>query len=107
MFNEIQGLLQSVTGGDTDPQAVASAADDHVSDMDSGELSDHLQTAADNARQNGNEDTAQEIEGMISSGQANPDELKSMAVNYIRQNPQVLEHFAPPFVQGILGKLGG
>jgi len=107
MFNEIEGMLSSAMGGGAaGPQAVGDAAEQHVSSMDGGELSDHLQTAADNARQTGDEGMAQQIEGMIARGQADPDALKSMAVDYIRNNPQVLRQFAPSFAQGILSKFG-
>ncbi len=106
MFNEIEGMVQSALGGNANPQAVGDAAGAHVATMDAGELSGHLQTAADNARQGGDEDVAQQIESMIARGQADPTALKTAAVDFIRNNPQVLQQFAPPFARGILSKLG-
>lgn len=107
MFNELEGMLQKATGGaGADPQAVAQAADQHVSGMDAGELTDHLQTAAGNLRQSGEPDLAQQIESMIEHKQADPEALKTAAVTLIRENPQIIARFAPPFAQGILGKLG-
>ncbi|MDQ2817110.1 MAG: hypothetical protein M3T49_02705 [Candidatus Eremiobacteraeota bacterium] len=104
-MNEFSGLLQRVTGGDADPQAVEQAATDHVSSMGSGELSDHMQTAADNARQNGQGDLAQQITGLVSQNGTNPQGLKDAAISLIKSNPQVLTHFAPPFAQGLLSRI--
>ncbi len=106
MFDGLEGMLQKVTGGNADPQAVGDAADQHVAGMDANDLTDHLQTAAGNLRQSGDEGLAQQIEGMIERKQADPEALKGAAVTFIRENPQVLARFAPSFAQGILSKIG-
>lgn len=105
MFN-IENLIGQFTGSNANPQAVEGAATEHLSEMDSGELAQHLQTAADNANQNGNNDVAGAISGLISQNQGNPQGLKDAAISYIKNNPQVLTHFAPPFAQGILSRIG-
>ena len=101
---DIQGMLKQVIGGGQDA-AVGQAVEDHVGAMDGGEVSDHLQTAADNAAANGQPDVAHEIGDLISQFQSDPQALKAGAISYVTSNPQVLEHFAPGFAQGILSKL--
>jgi len=101
---DIQGMIQQVTGGGN-VQQLEQAAEQHISSMAPQEVTQHLQTAASNAQQNGQDDVAQEIQGMIASKQVNPEGLKSAAVSYIRNNPQVLTHFAPSFAQGILNRV--
>lgn len=87
-----------------DPQALAQAASDHLSQIDSGQLSDHLQTAAQSLQQNGQGDLAQQLLGLAGSA-GNGGSVVSEVTSFISSNPQVLEHFAPDFAQGILGKL--
>ncbi len=105
MFN-LESILGNLTGGKADPQAVQEAASEHVSSMDSGELSDHLETAAERAEQNGQPGMASQIQSLISQHGGNPDALKSAAVEYIKNNPKVLTQFAPSFAKGILGRFG-
>lgn len=105
MFNEISGLLQQVTSGQVDQQSVSQAANDHVGSMDPSEVTQHLQTAADNANQNGQGDIAQVITGFIERDGANPDALKQDAVGLITNNPQILQQFAPEFARGILSRI--
>ena len=57
-------------------------------------------------RQNGETDLAQQVESMIQNKRADPEALKTAAIAFIRDNPQVLARFAPPFAQGILSRLG-
>ncbi|MDQ6825762.1 MAG: hypothetical protein M3Z14_01000 [Candidatus Eremiobacteraeota bacterium] len=106
MFNNLQNMLQQVTGGGADSGAVERAATDHVSSMDSDELTGHMPNAADNLQQDGQGGLAQQLSGIISEKQTDPAGLKDAAVNFIKNNPQVLAHFAPPFAQGLLGRLG-
>jgi len=106
VFNEIEGVMAQVTGANADPGAVANAAEQHVAGMDPNELSGHLQTAATNLRQNGDTDLAEQIERMVQGGSVDPESLKAAAVAFLRDNPQVLAQFAPPFAQGVLSKLG-
>lgn len=105
MFNEIEGMLSRFTGGNADPQAVQQAASEHVDGMSTDELSGHLQTAAGNLQQNGQGAVAQELI-RIATGPHDAESLKTDAVAFIRDNPQVIAQFAPSFAQGILGKLG-
>ncbi|MBV9646200.1 MAG: hypothetical protein JO043_01910 [Candidatus Eremiobacteraeota bacterium] len=105
MFGNIENMISQVTGGQVDPQQLEQAASEHVSEMDSGELANHLQNAADTANQNGNPQVAQDLMNMVQQHRVDPDSLKNAAVQYLRDNPGVLSHFAPPFAQGILSKV--
>ena len=105
MFSEITGILEKVTSGDADPQAVSQAASDHVESMDHSDLTQHLQTAADNANQSGQGDFAQQIVGIIERNGTNVDGLKQDAVALISNNPEILQQFAPDFAKGLLGRL--
>lgn len=105
MFNEISGLLQQVRSGQVDQQSVSQAASDHVSSMDPSDVTQHLQTAADNANQNGQGDVAQVIVGIVERDGTDTEALKRDAIGLITSNPQILQHFAPEFAQGILGRI--
>ena len=105
MFQEIEGMMQRVASGEIDQQSVGQAAQQQVNSMDHGELTQHLQTAADNAQQSGQSDIAQQIMGLISQHGSNPQGLKDEAVSLITNNPQILQHFAPEFAQKIMGSL--
>ncbi len=105
MFNEVQGLLGRVTGGDVDTQAVQSAAADHISGMNHTQLTQELQTAAGSAETNGQSGVAQQIMGLLSQHGSDPQGLKDQAITLIKNNPQILEHFAPDFARGILSKI--
>ena len=65
-----------------------------------------LQTAASNLEQSGQSDLAQQATGLIEQLRSNPEGAKAAIVSFVQTNPQVLEHFAPDFAQGILSKLG-
>jgi len=98
-------MIQQVTSNGN-LQQIEQAAEQHLSSMGPPEeVTQHLQTAPPNAQQNGRNDVAQEIQGMMTRKQVDPQELKSAAVSYIRSNPQVLTHFAPSFAQGILHRV--
>ncbi|MBV8724685.1 MAG: hypothetical protein JO351_11375 [Candidatus Eremiobacteraeota bacterium] len=105
MFGEIEGMVQRFASGEIDQQSVAQAAQSNVSSMDHEELTEHLQTAADNAQQNGQSGIAQQIMGLISQHGSDPAALKQEAISLISNNPQILTHFAPDFAKGILGSL--
>jgi len=100
----IQNMIQEATSGQNVEQ-LQSAARDHIASMDSGDVTQHLRTAADNANQAGQPDVAQELTKMVEQRQADPQALKDMAVSHIKSNPQVLTHFAPAFAQGILNRV--
>jgi hypothetical protein len=100
---DINSMIQQATA--SGEQALEQAAEQHLSAMNPQEVTQHLQTAAGNASQNGQPDVAQEIQGMIERRSADPEELKNMAISYIKSNPQVLTHFAPSFAQGILNRV--
>ncbi len=105
MFNEVEGLLSRVSSGAADPQAVQQATSDHVASMAPADVEQHLQTAADNAKQNGQNGIATQIMAMLSQGRANPQGLKEQAISFISSNPQILAHFESEFAKGILSKI--
>ncbi len=106
MFDSVKGMVQEALSGNVDPQALEQAASDHISNCDPSEIQDHLQTAASNAQQSGQDDVAQQATSLISQIQSDPGGAKDAVVSFIKNNPQVLQHFAPDFAQGILSKLG-
>ncbi len=53
MFNEIEGLLQRVTTGRSTSQQFHRSTSQHVSSMDGEQVKQNLQSAAENANQNG------------------------------------------------------
>ncbi|MDP9017983.1 MAG: hypothetical protein M3N19_06670 [Candidatus Eremiobacteraeota bacterium] len=101
---DIGSMIQEVTGGGN-AESLAQAAEQHLGSMAPEEVTQHLQTAAGNASQNGQPDVAQEIQGMIANKQVDPEGLKNAAISYIKSNPQVLTHFAPAFAQGLLNRV--
>ncbi len=105
MFNNVAGMVEQFTSGNGDSQKLEQAASDHVDQMDGDEVVGHLQAAAADMNQNGKPDLAHEVEDMIAQKQSNPTALKDAAISFIRANPQVLTHFAPPFAQGILNRM--
>lgn len=106
MMNRIETLMGEIQSGNVDTGQVGQAAQQHVQSMDPQQVQQHLQTAQQNAAQNGNQGLAQQIEGLLRSCQGNPQGLKDEAINFIKTNPQVIQHFAPEFAQGLIGKLG-
>ncbi|HET7815755.1 MAG TPA: hypothetical protein VFL13_15445 [Candidatus Baltobacteraceae bacterium] len=103
-MDEISGLVQQFTGGQADPQQVGQAADQHLNSVPPSEVQQQLQTAADNAENNGNGELASTIRNMLDQhggGQG----IVGEAVTLIKSNPQVLQHFEPEFVRGILSKI--
>jgi hypothetical protein len=103
MFQEIEGMIQKAAAGEIDQQSVSQAADQHVNSMDSNELTQHVQTAADNAQQSGNTSIAQQLISLVETQGSNPEGLKSGVIRLITSNPQILTHFAPEFARSILG----
>ncbi len=101
---DLGSMIQQVTGGGS-TEALEQAAEQHLGSMAPEEITQHLQTAAGNANQNGQSDVAQEIQGMIARKEVDPEGLKSAAISYIKSNPEVLTHFAPSFAQGILNRV--
>lgn len=104
MVNELSALIQDVCGN-VDQQTLSQAASDHVQSVSPDELTQHLQTAADNASQNGQEGTAQQITDMISRNASNPQGLKDEVVSLVTNNPQVLQNFLPDFAKSLLARL--
>ncbi|MBV9719302.1 MAG: hypothetical protein JOZ77_08280 [Candidatus Eremiobacteraeota bacterium] len=102
MFQEIEGMIQKAASGEIDQQTVSQGADQHVNSMDSNELAQHVQIAANNAQQSGNGGLAQQLVNLVETQRSNPDALKSGIISLISNNPQILAHFAPSFAQGIL-----
>ena len=99
------GSLKSVKW-DRPRWPVEQAASQHVNQCDSGELAGHLQTAATNMQQQGQGDLAQQAMNLVSQLRSNPSGAKDAVVAFIKNNPQVLQHFAREFSQGILSKIG-
>ncbi|MEO6834371.1 MAG: hypothetical protein ABI231_00455 [Candidatus Tumulicola sp.] len=106
MFDAIKNIVQQATSGNLDPQALTQAATDHLGSVGGDELAGHLQTAATNLQQQGQGDLAQQAMALVSQVQSNPGEAKGAIVSFITSNPQVLQHFAPEFAQGILSRIG-
>jgi hypothetical protein len=104
-MNELSGLLQRVTTGEIDQSSVSQAAGDGVSNMSHDDLKQNLQTAAQNAQQNGSGDIAQQIMGLLSQHGSNPESLKQEAISLITSNPQILQHFEPQFAKDILNRM--
>ena len=53
MFKDVQGMVEKFTTGEIDQQSVGEAAQQQVNSMPHEEVAQHVQTAADNAQQNG------------------------------------------------------
>ena len=106
MFDSIENAIKQATGGNIDPAQLASAVESHLGSLDDGELAGHLQTAAGNAQQQGQGDVARQIVGLVEQLHQNPDDARSAIVSFVRNNPQILQHFAPEFAQGVLSKFG-
>jgi hypothetical protein len=105
MFREVEGFVQKVTTGEIDQQSVSQAATQQVNTMPHEEVAQHVQTAADNAQQNGQPDIAKQLMQMIQQSGTNPQALKQDVISVISSNPQIIQHFAPEFAQKILGSL--
>jgi len=105
MFNEVEGMIQRATSGEIDQSSVSQAAEEHISAIDPSQLTQHLQTAADNANQNGQSGAAQQIMGLLSQHRSNLEGLKGQVVSLITSNPEILQHFEPGFAKGILGRI--
>ncbi|HET9096922.1 MAG TPA: hypothetical protein VFN37_09685 [Candidatus Baltobacteraceae bacterium] len=73
--------------------------------MSHEQLTQNLQTAAQNAQQNGSEDVAQQIMGLLSQHGSNPQSLKQEAISLITKNPQILQHFEPQFAKDVLSRI--
>ena len=87
-----------------DPEQVGQAADQHLNSVPPSEVQQQMQTAADNAENSGNGELASTIRGLLDQhggGQG----LIGAAVNLIKSDPQILQHFEPGFAQGILSKI--
>ncbi len=105
MFDEVQSLVQKVTTGETDSQSVQQAAQQHVGSMSGTQITQHLQTAADNANQAGQTGIAQQLMGLISQHGSDTQTLQQKAISLISSNPQILQHFEPEFAKGILNRI--
>lgn len=105
MFREVEGFVQKVTTGEIDQQSVSDATTEQVNTMPHDEVVQHVQTAADNAQQNGQPDIAQQLMQMVQQSGSNPQALKQDVISLISSNPQIIQHFAPAFAQRILGAI--
>lgn len=105
MFSEVEGFVRKVTTGEIDQQSVSQAASEQVNTMPHEEVAQHVQTAAQNAQQNGQSDIAQQLMQIVQQHGSDPQALKQDVVSLISSNPQIIGHFAPEFAQRILGAL--
>lgn len=105
MFQEVEGFVQKVTTGEIDQQSVGQAASEQVNTMPHEEVAQHVQTAAQNAQQNGQPDVAQQLMQIVQQHGSDPQALKQDVISLISSNPQLIAHFAPEFAQKILGAL--
>jgi hypothetical protein len=105
MFNEVEGMLKRVVTGEVDNQSVTQAAGASVASMEHKDLTQHVQTAANNAQQNGQPDLAQQLFSLLEESRSNPQALKSGVISLIENNPQILQQFAPEFAKSVLGRI--
>lgn len=105
MFSEVEGFVQQITTGEIDQQSVSDAASEQVNTMPHEEVARHVQTAAQNADENGQPDVAQQLMQIVEQHGSDPQALKQDVVSLISSNPQIIQHFAPEFAQRILGSL--
>lgn len=106
MFDSIKSAVEQAAGGNLDPSQLASAVEAHLGSLGDEEVAGNLQTAASNAQQQGQGDLAQQVTGLISQLQQNPSDARTAIVAFVRSNPEILQHFAPEFAQGVLSKFG-
>jgi hypothetical protein len=106
VFDAIKNAAQEMTSGKLDSAAVGQAVSDHLDSVSGDQLSDHLQTAASNLQQSGQGDLAGQISQLVQQIGSNPSGAKESIVAFVTNNPAVLQHFSPEFVQGIAAKLG-
>jgi len=45
------------------------------------------------------------VTALLTHAQQNPAALRDAAVGFVRQHPEVLERFAPSFLQGVIGRI--
>lgn len=107
MFKDVEGMVQKFTTGEIDQQSVSQATQEQVNSMPHEEVAQHVQTAANNAQQNGQPDIAQRLTQMVEQDRSNPQALKQDVISLISSNPQIIQHFAPQFAQKIVGSLRG
>ena len=103
MASELENLMQGFMGGGNTP-AAQQAVQDHVNSTDPNQLQQQVQTAANNASQNGDQGLANQLRDLASRGQSNPQSLVSEATTLIASNPSILQHFEPGFARGILDR---
>lgn len=105
MFREVEGFVQKVTTGEIDQKSVSDAAAEQVNTMPHEEVAQHVQTAAQNAQQNGQPEIATQLMQMVQQHGTDPQALKQDVISLISSNPQIIRHFTPEFAQRILGAL--
>lgn len=105
MFNEIEGALKRAASGEIDSNALGQAAEQHVQSADPQAVQSQMQTAANNAQQNGQPGLAQQIMSMLQQHKDDPQALKSDLITLVKNNPQVLQHFQQEFAQKILSRV--
>jgi hypothetical protein len=106
MFNEVEGLMKRAVSGDIDQNSLQQAAEQHVQSVDDQTLKQNVQQAANNASQNGNQDLASQLEGIVQRNGTNVQGIKNDVVELIKKNPQVLQHFEGGFAKNLLSRIG-
>jgi len=106
VFDAIKNAAQQMMSGNLDSNKVGQAVSDHLGTVNDNQLTDHLQTAASNLQQNGQSDLAGQVSQLVQQIGSNPSGAKETIVAFVTNNPAVLQHFSPEFVQGIASKLG-
>lgn len=105
MFNEMEGALKRAISGEIDSNSLGQAAEQHVQSADAQTVQSNMQTAANNASQNGQPDLAQQITSMLAQHKSDPQALKNDLVTLVKNNPQILQHFEPDFMRNILSRV--
>lgn len=105
MFQDIETFVGRITTGEIDQQSVSQATTEQVGSMPPQAVAQHVQTAAQNAQQNGEPDIAQQLVQLVSTSGSDPQALKQGVISLISSNPQMLQHFAPEFAQRIMSSL--
>jgi hypothetical protein len=105
MFQQIEGMMQQVASGQIDQQSLNQAADQHINSMDPNVVQQHVATAAATAQENGDTGVAGMLMDLLNRQGSNSQGLQGELISIVTNNPQILQHFAPEFAQGILSKL--
>ena len=105
MFDSIKGALEQAVSGNLDPQQLQGAVAQHVEEVGPQQAANHLENAANNAQAQGDTGLAEQAFSLVQQVRQDPSQAQSAIVNFVKNNPEILQHFAPEVAQGILSKL--